>query len=1107
MIKKLLVSACAVLTLCCCGQKTEIINLQTEYMSNPIGIDIAQPRFSWALDSKDYNVVQISYHITVTDEDGTLVYDTGEVETDYSIGIKYKGEPLKPCTRYQWTLSVKDNKGRESTSSASFETGLMSSTDRTVWDGAQWIGSEHPHLSKYRSTFDIDYTLYNPEGSTHSSVIFGYRDVFDFSMIDFDFSSYPARMTVSHFEDGIFGEDDNIDMYFIHNWNKYGEHKVKLEVEALDYALGYNVDVTFDEKKVNSRPIVIKQYPQGVWMPYSRLYSIGFQQEEGSPATISDVIISENVWGSTLYEKKDIIELEGGDKVIWSPAEEFSAPMIRKDINIDKKLKSARLYTTARGIYEYYINGRRLTSDRFNPGSSDYRYRILYNTYDITEYMVEGNNAICAQLGAGWWSDFTGYATRWQDQFGTQLSLLAKIVLTYNDGSRDVIVSDPSWKVFDQGPITSDSFQNGEDYDARREIGDWSNPKYDVSYWKPSTVYEAPADSIEISWYMGNPVSNNITLKAVSVTEPEDGVFVYDMGQNMVGVPRIKLKGKKGQEISLRYGEMIYPEEPPTEPLDSLSIPTYIERKGRVYNENYRGALSTDHYIMRGDEEGETIEPHFTFHGYRYIEIHGLEKALPLDAVEGVVLESIGKQLSSFETSDTNINKLYNNIVWGQRGNFLSIPTDCPQRDERMGWTGDAQIFARSASYNMNVNQFYNRYIQSLRDAQGENGNYCDFIPKVGTPAKGSSRGGGNLGWADVGIILPWQVFQQYGDFQFIEDHYDSMKKYIEYLESRSIKDIQPGSGYGDWCAIEHTTSTLTNTCYYAYDVSLMEKMASLLGKKEDANYYKDLYDRIKDAFNNEFVDEEGCTKECNCLPPHEEWIAGGSDSEFIANTQTSYVLPLYTGLFNDTNKPLAIKHLTENIKEHGYKLTTGFIGTPYLNLVLSDNGHKDIAYKLFEQTEYPSWLYPVLQGATTIWERWNSYTIKNGFGPVDMNSFNHYSYGAVEEWMIKYALGIARSDEHPGYGKFFLRPQVGGTLKFCKGHYDSILGRIESGWTKTDKGYIYECKVPANTSAILQLEVNANQKINFTEGGNYAKQSEDGSYILGSGSYKIIVE
>ena len=1110
-MKRLLAALALVSALLSCNRTPDgpfrVTDLNVDYMTTPLGLDVSQPRFSWKMESERYGQAQSAYRLVVEEAaTGRVSWVSEPVPSDLSVGVVYRGEALKPCTRYNWTVTVWDSAQDSVAASSWFETGLMDSG----WSGAQWISSGQPHFSKYRSQYVIDYDLQLPADSPEADFLFGWQDSTTFVRAQLCREGGQPVLALHHRAFGV----DTCDWKHVlkgilpagaHAWNPH----VTLRIVAHDYAAGYKIWPSVDGHLLVKEPVVIWIYPAGERKPLCRFNQVGFCQPEGADATFSNLRVTERVWNSTLYNNPEAYAVKGGETKLLSPAEESGAPMLRKSFKVSKPLAAARLYTTARGIYEYEVNGQRMADDWFNPGSTDYRFRILYSTYDITPLLKRGDNAIGAQLGAGWYSDFTGFATGWQDQFGTELSLLAKIVLTYTDGTQETIVSDDSWRVFNAGPILSDSFQNGEDYDARREVNGWSTARFDDSAWTAATVVEAPADSVAIQYYIGSPVQTQQVLQAVAVSEPKPGVFVYDMGQNMVGVPRIRLQGARGKEVTFHYGEMVYPEEVPEDPLPPLTAAVYAERKGLAYTDNYRGALSTDHYILKGGGV-ETFQPHFTFHGFRYIEIHGLDKALPLESVEGLVLHSVGQQLSGFETSDADVNRLYQNIVWGQRGNFLSIPTDCPQRDERMGWTGDAQVFVRAATYNMNVDPFFTRWFHSVRDIQGEDGSYCDFIPKVGNPPYGSSKGGGALGWMEAGVIIPWQLYLQYGDVRFLREHYDSMVAYMEYLQKRAVGDIQPGSGYGDWVAVEHTNSPLTNTAYYAYDALLMAKMAAALGHHADEAHWQELYARIKKAFNREFVGPDGVTKESRHVPPYNEWIAGDADSSFKANTQTSYVVPLQADLFDESHKALAVQNLVGNVAAHGYTLTTGFIGTPYLNLVLSKNGYDTVAYELFEQRAYPSWLYPVLQGATTMWERWNSYTIKRGFGPVDMNSFNHYSFGAIEEWMFSYMLGIQPVEEDPGYHHFVLAPRIGGSFEFVRGHYDSVYGRIESAWAWQEDGRMqFDFTVPANTTASLTLPLEEDSTVEVSVGAEHAQaigEQPGRCYELPSGRYRFLV-
>ena len=1115
---------------------TTVTGLKVEYQTNPLGIDVSQPRFNWQIASDRYGASQSAYQLLVaTDEaalaNGPYYYDSGKLSSDASVGITYGGPALRPSTRYYWKVRVWDEQGQlgEPAEAAWFETGLLGSG----WNGARWIGSSVAPLSKYRSRFVVDYDVEIAKGSDRAVFVFGARDEANFVMAELDLNGEgDPCFRLSHSTDGRITADaaENI-ASIIPASAKRDKHHVRLEVTTAQYALKYFLDVWIDGKKLENTSLTAEEkarksnpgfwgdvegaftvypYPKGDLVYLCRLYAIGFRQPEGQTATFSNLTLSENVWRTTLYRAPQTYVEQGKGKLnVWYPGEGHAAPMLRTTIKIDKSVAEARLYATARGIYEFSINGRKVGADYLNPGWTDYRYRLMYNTYDITSMLRPGENGVGALLGTGWWSDHNGFMTGWQDQYGTTPSLLGKILVRYADGTSDVFVTDEHWKCYDRGPIVENSLQNGEEYDARREVEGWTEPGFDDSSWAAATRFDAPPVNVVLQGYVGSPVRNHVTLTARSMAEPLPGVYVYDMGQNMVGVPRLSMKGSAGQEITIRYGEMNYPTTIPTEPVAPYTIEIYKERQGQVYTDNYRSALSTDRYTFKGDPAGEVYEPRFTFHGFRYIEIHGLKEPLPLEAVKGVVLESIGEQTSGYETSDERVNRLFENIVWGQRGNFLSVPTDCPQRDERMGWTGDAQVFARTATYNMNVNPFYTRWMHSVRDNQNADGSYANYVPVVGAPPRGAEPGGGAMGWTEAGIIVPWQVYQQYGDLRILEEHYASMLAYMDYLERRAVDHVQPIGGFGDWLAIESTNSMLTNTAYSAYDALIMEQVAAALGKKADQERFRRLYEAIKESFNRHFVDGEGQTFAPAATELFGEkvavWPGQVADEEQTVDTQTSYVVPLQFDLFNEKNKPLALRHLVEKIRANGYKLTTGFIGTPYLNLVLSENGYDDVAYRLFEQTAYPSWLYPVLQGATTIWERWNSYTLVNGFGPVDMNSFNHYSYGAIEEWMMAYSIGIQRDERHPGYKRFVLQPRIGGNFSFIRGHYDSVYGRIESGWRKEGKKTIYEATVPANTTATLYLPA-ISVKIELGEAGATFVGQKDGQavYELKSGAYRF---
>lgn len=1092
---------------------TTLVNLRTQSLETPVGLEESHPVFSWQLSSEAYGAAQKSYRVIVASSLENLakedfVYDSGEIRSDASTFIPYKGKALRGSTRYFWKVRITDQDNNTVESDPSwFETGLMSNG----WSGAKWIGSQKIGVSKYRTFFIVDYDVRVEKGSDTAVFAYSVKDEKNFITVTLDVKK--EIVDVNYSVEGDLRHLSTINVSdIINEANRFDVHKMHLKVTTPGYHLKSNLVVTLDGKKllpgegVSAGParenvstgdpyeMVMYPYPNGEYITdWARLHSIGFKQPKGQKAEFSNIVISEDSWNTVLYtDPVGTHNVTGNGKLqVWEPYGLVSAPMLRKSVTFNKPVKSARLYATARGVYEFYINGERVSNDYFNPGWTDYRYRIMYNSYDITGLLKSGENAFGAMLGSGWYSDLNIFSSADVDEYGIKQSLLAKVIVTFEDGTSQIIVTDGSWKKYDNGPVTRNGFQFGEDYDARKEVDGWKCSGFDDTGWDNADIFDKPSPVTELQAYVGLPVRNNVTLTAISVKEPVKGTFVYDFGQNIVGVPRLEgMKGRSGQVVNLRYGEMIYPETIPVTPVAPYTIEMYNEKKGQVYVENYRGAISIDNYTMKGRKEGETYQPIFTDHGFRYVSITGLDKALPLSSVKAVVLESIGDATCHYECSDSNINRLFENILWGQRGNFQAVPTDCPQRDERQGWTGDAQVFARAATYYSPwVDQFYTRWLYSVRDNQNLDGSYLNYFPFSGRPPYGydpKEGRAGVMGWMEAGIIIPWQMYQQYGDTDIIRQHYDSMVKYMDYLERTSTDYIPVQSGLGDHLSIERTNIGLTNTAYYAYDAYMMARMAAAIGKTEDSAKYSLLYENIKKAFNKTYIDKDGYT-----VAPYNRSAymfggapAGAKEGDIIkVDTQTSYALPLYFGIVDDSIKDKFVKNFVENIKDRGYKLTTGFIGTPYLNPALSLNGYDDIAYALFEQTECPSWLYPILQGATTMWERWNSYTIENGFGPVDMNSFNHYAYGAIGEWMYSYNLGIQRDEEKPGYKHIILQPKVGGKISYANGDFETPYGIVASGWEKTATGYVYRVTVPANTTASLTLQAESIADVKVVKG------------------------
>ena len=1103
MLRKLFLAITAFLTLLPAGAQ-EITRLTTEYMDRPMGIDVKQPVFGWQMQSDRYGAAQTAYRIvTATSkenlENGTYTYDSGTVNSSASVCIKYNGPELAPCTRYYWQVLVTDERGKVHESPASwFETGLMGG----LWGNAMWIASNKMQLSPYRFDYAIEYDVETAKPGP-AKFIFGapQEDCYVFVMLD---TRDSAKVMLGN---ALYNKETVQHTLNVSNIipkaDATKKHHIRLEVRG---GGNYDVKVSLDGRVISQgNQTSINCMRDSIGRPQARLFSIGYRQPQGFDAVFSNIKLLNYKWDNlVLNSDPKTYNAKGDNKaVLWMPGSDVNAPIMRKNVNVAKAVKRARLYATARGAYWFYINGQRVGDGYLNPGWTDFRHRIMYNTYDVTQMLRQGNNALGIELGHGWFCDDFGWAgAMWGDQYGYKPSALAMIKVEYTDGTNETFVTDNTWKVYNGGPLYVNNLYHGVIYDAQREVDGWKEPGFNDAAWEKVAILPPPPASTEIQGYVGLEIKNNITLTAKKMTRIGNR-FIYDMGQNFAGVPRLKnMKGRKGQTITIHFAEMLYPETVPENPRAPLTREHYERNKGQMYMDNYRSAISTDYYTFRGAPEGETFEPPFTQHGYRYVSIDGLDEPLPLEDVEGIVLESVGEQISRYETSNADINQLFNNIVWGQRGNFLAVPTDCPQRDERLGWTGDANVFCRTSTYNMMTGPFFNRWFYTLRDQKSESGDVGGYYPSLGGTKEGAPRSGfeRGCGWSDVTITVPWEMYQQYGDLGFVERHYGAMKDYMNFLESQAKDYIYPDAFYwGDWLAPMPTNISMLSTAYFGYDARLMREMAKALGKTDDAVYYDKLYRNISRAFCNYFFDSEGYT------------IEGNHEGTPRMDTQTSYLLPLAFLELPEDLQQKAVKHLLEAIERSNYHLQTGFLGTPLLCNVLSNFGHNDIAYRLYTQTEYPSWLFPVKQGATTMWERWNSYTIKEGFGEVSMNSFNHYAYGAIEEWIMSHNLGIQRDENRPGYKHILMQPKIDDTFSFVKGGFRSVYGDIASAWEIKPSGTEIEFTIPANTTATFTLPVSSMDNLKLKKGkkGVSSKSFDDGKavYELKSGTYKFILK
>ena len=788
-----------------------------------------------------------------------------------------------------------------------------------------------------------------------------------------------------------------------------------------------------------------------------------------------------SLWSTAAFFKMGMLNaadwkakwLEAGfaEDSINRPAQYF-----RKPFDVNKKIQSAYAYITAHGMYEAQINGKRVGDYYLTPGWTSYNNRLQYQVYDVTSLLKNGANAVGVVAANGW---YRGYLA-WNDNkniYGKKLAILFQMEIEYTDGTTQTITSDESWKSA-TGAIRYAEIYNGEIYDARQEKNGWSNAMYNDNNW--SGVKTVAADKAVLVATYNEPIKKQEIFKPVKILKTPKGELVADFEQNLTGWATLKIKGKTGDTINLFHTEV-------------------LDKAGNFYTDNLRAAKQQNTFILKGGDE-EFFEPHFTFQGFRYIKIEGLTGELKTENISAVALYSAMPPTGTFTSSNALINQLQHNIQWGQRGNFLDVPTDCPQRDERLGWTGDAQVFSRTATFNFGVNNFFAKWMKDVALDQQPNGSVPFVVPNVLGP-----NAGGSAGWADAATIIPWNVYLAYGDKQILIDQYSSMKAWVGYMEKASKNNLwNTGFHFGDWLFYRPfddndgrsavTDKYLIAQCFFAYSTQILFNTATVLGKTADAEYYKNLLQKIKTAFVNEYVTANG---------------------NLVSGTQTAYVLALHFDMLPEVLQKNAAEKLVTNIKNYGDHLTTGFLGTPYLCHVLSRFGYTGVAYKLILQENYPSWLYPVKMGATTIWERWDGIKPDSTFQVPSMNSFNHYSYGAIGDWMYRVMAGLDTDESEPGYKHIIIKPHVGGGFKNAAATLQTYYGTASSGWKIITDKILFDVEIPPNTTATIYLPAKATEAI--TENGTALSAikdisitgSEEGYVILkvGSGKYNFEVK
>jgi len=992
------------------GASVRVEELRCEHLENPTGIGVRQPRLSWKLVSGDPGARQTAYQIRAgeTANGQPDLWASGQVASDQSVLVPWQGKPLGSRSRVFWQVRVWDEDGTVSpwSAPASFELGLLSpATEEWL---AQWITAD---LQRY----DIE----QPALASASWISAG-SAANQAAAVRLTFQIPQGAVVRSAAVDA--AADGLITIYVNGHAHRQGS---------------------------SSKTAPLYAEVRAELMPGTNVIAIGSAAVRGARAGAA---------GSNAIAARATIELEDGRKIeldtdaSWkaaiAPGGNWFAPAfddstwaaaavvapyrghpsphsdntsgpgryLRRNFTstLSSPIVRARLYATALGVYQASINGHIVnTNSVLDPGWTDYTRRVMVQTYDVTGLLSPGKNTIGAVVGDGWYAGRLGWMGL--AQYGRRPVFSAQLEIIHADGSAEIIATDNTWKA-GAGAIAASDPQWGEVVDAR-QAAPWDTASFDDSPWAAAVV---ETHQIALDPQRGPPVRKLLELMPRTITRRGEA-WIVDFGQNMVGHVRLQARGAAGDPIVVRHAEM-------------------LNADGSIYTENLRPALATDKFILAGKGR-ETFEPLFTFHGFRYAEVTGWPGQLTPNDVRGIVVGSDNPPTGAWESSDTNLNQLFSNIVWGQRGNFLSVPTDCPQRDERMGWMGDAQVFAPTAARNADVAAFFEKWMVDVDDGQSARGDFAKCSPRIADLAPGWPV------WADAGVIIPWVMYTCYGDPAYLADHYTNMARWVDYCEQTS-RGLLLSGGVGDHLAPSMTPVDLVDTAYFANSARIVAAAAAVLGKSGDAARYGKLHDDIVAAFDKAYVSTNGAIR---------------------GDTQTGKILALRFDLLPEALRPVVAARLAANVEQAGH-LTTGFVGVGLICPTLTEMGRPDLAWKLVFTDTYPSWLFSVKNGATTIWERWDGWTPERGFQDSSMNSFNHYSLGSVGAWFYSGAAGIELDESHPGYKHFALQPQFTTRLSFVKATLDSPYGPILSYWHTQGNQMLYDVTVPPNTTADLTL-------------------------------------
>lgn len=1033
-----------------------------EYRTNPVGIEAAQPRLSWILKSEERGVVQTAWQVLAATDPALLeegkadLWDSGKVSSGETIQIVYQGKSPGAGRTCYWKVRAWDQKGGASPWSdiAEWTAGLAKPGDWT----AKWIyqnGGSAADASVSTEGLPWVWLPGAKPGDQAAGSAFFRKEV----EIPEGRAITGARFLMAA---------DNECRLFVNGQPAGGKHKMwdRFTTVTLSNLLSHGRNVlAVEARNAETGPAgligkLLVNFADGgsLEVPVDE----SWLSSATAAADWSKPDFAANGWQAAAVVGRSGDKPWGVPGVVrMDPASYF-----RKSFRAGKPVKRATLFASALGAYELRMNGRAIDRDVLSPGWTDFGKRVHYLGYDVTNHVKQGENVIGAVLGDGWYASYLAFTGK-RRYYGGDPRFLAQLRIDYQDGASEIIGTDSSW-LASQGPIRHADLLMGCEYDATREMPGWDAAGFAADAWKPAVA--DPAVKANLTAHPGEPIRRCGEIAAIKLTEPKPGMYVFDLGQNMVGFSRLMAKGRPGQAITLRHAEMLNPD-------------------GTIYTANLRAAAATDTFILTGGGK-RAYEPSFTFHGFQYVEVTGLDYKPDLTDITGVVLHSDLKTVGSFECSEPLVNQLVKNSLWGQKGNFLDVPTDCPQRDERAGWTGDAQVFMKTACFNMDSAAFYTKWLRDLcTDSQRDDGGFGDVAPHL------SIVGFGNTGWSDAGPVCAWRMFEMYGDKRVLEEHYPALVRHMDFL-AKTSKDFTRGTGaFGDWLRLSGPQhSEVIGTAYYAYTAQTMAGIAAALGKQEDAAKYHALHDRIRGVFSNAFIKPDG------------RILDGKGETG-----QTFYALAFGLDLVPQELRAQVSARFAESIAKENGHIATGFLGTPFILFALQNAGHPELAYQLVLNKDYPGWLQQVLWGSTTMWERWDGWRPDKGFQDAGMNSFNHYWLGCVSEWLITQAAGIDTAGS--AFQQIVIKPEImkpGTGFDWVKSSYDSIRGTVSSAWKRSGDAIELEVTIPPNCKAVVHVPARSGADV--TEGGKPAAEAEGVKFLrmengravfeIGSGRY-----